>query len=601
MAETNKQAENAAMPPKAQIAPYLMSVISGRLYSIGLEMTNTLMRTARSQLMSVCHDLSTAICDRHGDVISLAESIPVHCANMGLTVKPCFTHPEGILPGDMYLNNSPYYGNTHHADFTYIAPVFHDGELLFFAVTKGHMADIGNSIPSTYHSTAKDVYQEGAIDWPCVKIQKDYKDVRDIIAIAMNRIRVPEVWYGDHLACVGSARTGEKRLIELCKEYGNELIKTFSDAYQEYGSKRIVDEISKLPEGHWEYDIKSDAIENIVHEINIHIACDVKPKEGKIIIDLTENEDSLPCGLNMCEATVRGSAITGILNRLPADIPSNEGAMRHIEVIMRDGCVVGKAKMPYSSSLATTNLADRLISGVQALMNEVTAERGLAEGGATQCPAVSVISGTDWRKDYQPYVNQIFLGMTGGPGANGHDGWVTYQYPCTGGALNWNSIEVLEQQYPVLILSEEIQTNSVGAGAFDSAPSCKFVLTARETPVTCAYSCDGIDNPPKGALGGLDGHKAAAWKYVIAKGEGSRVNLPPFAEPTIPKGEAIVSESSSGGGYGDPKKRDPKLVAHRVREEWITPEFAKEVYGVAVDTSTEEYAVSEDETKALRG
>ena len=51
------------------IEPYLMSVLSSRLYSIGLEMTNTLMRTARSQLMSVCHDLSTAICDRNGKVL----------------------------------------------------------------------------------------------------------------------------------------------------------------------------------------------------------------------------------------------------------------------------------------------------------------------------------------------------------------------------------------------------------------------------------------------------------------------------------------------------------------------------------------------------
>ncbi len=107
--------------------PYLMSVLSSRLYSIGLEMTNTLMRTARSQLMSVCHDLSTAICDRNGKVIAFAESIPVHCANMGLTVSPCFSHPDGIQQGDLFLNNSPYHGNTHHADYTYIAPVFNEG------------------------------------------------------------------------------------------------------------------------------------------------------------------------------------------------------------------------------------------------------------------------------------------------------------------------------------------------------------------------------------------------------------------------------------------------------------------------------------------
>ncbi|MDR0425347.1 MAG: hydantoinase B/oxoprolinase family protein [Clostridiales Family XIII bacterium] len=584
----------------AKIESYLMSVISSRLYSIGLEMTNTLMRTARSQLMSVCHDLSTAICDRNGEVLSLAESIPVHCANMGLTVKPCFEHPEGIKEGDMFLNNSPYRGNTHHADYTYIAPVFFGGELLFFAVTKGHQADIGNSIPSTYHSNAHDLYEEGAIDWPCIKIQKEYKDVPDIIAIAKARIRVPEVWYGDHLACVGSARTGERRLIELCEDYGAELLKDFSDAYQEYGSKRIQEEIRKFPEGHWEYDIKSDAIEGMVDEINIHIGCDIKPSEGKIIIDLRDNRDSVPCGLNMCEATVRGSAITGILNRLPSDVPGNEGAMNHIEVLMREGCVVGKSKMPYSSSLATTNLADRLISGVQALMNQVTSERGMAEGGAVQCPAVSVISGKDWRKGYQPYVNQIFLGMTGGPGVNGHDGWITYQYPCTGGALNWNSVEVLEQQYPVLIVEEEMLPDSVGAGAFDSAPSCKFVMTPRGEAMTCAYSCDGIDNPPKGAVGGLDGHRAAAWKYSLPEGEGSRADLPPFAQPEIKVGEAIVSESSSGGGYGDPKKRDPQLVCRRVREGWITPEFAERVYGVAIDMSGEEYKVIEDKTAELR-
>lgn len=585
---------------KKKVEPYLMSVLSSRLYSIGLEMTNTLMRTARSQLMSVCHDLSTAICDRNGHVIALAESIPVHCANMGLTVRPCFEHPEGIKKGDLFLNNSPYYGNTHHADYTYIAPVFHNGELMFFAVTKGHQADCGNSIPSTYHSTAKDMYEEGALDWPCIKIQKEYTDVRDIIAIAQQRIRVPDMWYGDYLACVGSSRIGEKRLESLCDEYGNDLVKDFCDAYQEYGSKRMKEEIKKLPSGHWEYDIKSDAIEGFIPEVTIHIECDVKPEEGKMVFDLRNNPDSLPCGLNMCEATTLASVVTGVLNHLTKDIPCNEGAMSHIEVLMREGCIVGKSKMPYSSSLATTNYADRLISGVQALFNDIVKNHGIAEGGAVQCPAVAVVSGKDFRKNYEPYVNQIFCGMTGGPGISGHDGWVTYQYPVTGGAMNWNSTEVLEQQYPIKVVHEEIIMDSIGAGEFDSAPSCKFVLTPRQEPVTCAYSCDGIQYPPKGAKGGLDGYKAAAWKYNIDKGESSRTELPPFAEPVIAYGDAIVSECSSGGGYGDPLDREPMRVCHRVREGWISKEFAENTYGVVIDTSKEEYAVDEEKTEALR-
>lgn len=582
------------------VEPYLMSVLSSRLYSIGLEMTNTLMRTARSQLMSVCHDLSTAICDRNGKVIALAESIPVHCANMGLTVEPCFEHPEGIKRGDLFLNNSPYHGNTHHADYTFIAPVFCGDKLMFFAVTKGHQADIGNTIPSTYVPSAKDMFLEGAIDWPCVKFQKDYKDVPDMIKIAMMRNRVPDLWYGDYLACLGSCRVGEKRLEALCEEYGNDVIKDFCDAYQKYGAKRMEEELKLLPEGHYTYDIKADAIEGVVPEINIHIICDTKPKEGIIEFDLTENEDSMPCGLNMCEATVLASTVTGVLNRMPNDIPCNDGAMSRIKVKMREGCVIGKAKAPYSSSMATTNLADRLISGVQALMNQITDDKGMAEGGATQCPAVAVVSGTDWRKNGATYVNQIFCGMTGGPAVNGYDGWITYQYPVTGGAMNWNSTEVLEQQYPFKVIHEEVMMNSVGAGKYDSAPSCKFVMTPRHDPLVSAYSCDGIDNPPKGACGGLDGYKAAAWKYNIAEGESSKVMLPPFAEPVIEVGEAIVSESSSGGGYGDPLERDPYLVAHRVREEWISKEFAEKIYGVVVDDSKEEYVPDIEATKVLR-
>ncbi len=125
-------------------------------------------------------------------------------------------------------------------------------------------------------------------------------------------------------------------------------------------------------------------------------------------------------------------------------------------------------------------------------------------------------------------------------------------------------------------------------------------MTARNTPVVCAYSCDGIDNPPKGACGGKEGHPSAAWKYVRAKGEVSRVELPAFAEPSIAVGEAIVSECSSGGGYGDPLDRDARLVCHRVREGWITKAFAEKIYGVIVDDSKEIFVPNEEATRKCR-
>ena len=387
----------------------------------------------------------------------------------------------------------------------------------------------------------------------------------------------------------------------MCDEYGKDLIRAFCDAYQEYGSKRIVEEIRQWPAGTWDYRVKHDPIPNVLPQgVDVHIVATVEPDEGIITIDMRDNADCQDCGLNMSEATVTGSARAGVLNRMAADLPHNEGAMRHIRVLQRDNCIVGRPELPHSASMATSNLADRVISGVQCLLNRVTDVRGMAEGGAVQSPALSVISGLDARRGSEPYINQLFCGQTGGPGVLGHDGWVTYQLPNTGGALYWASVEVVEQRYPMRVVMTELISDSAGAGQWDAVPACKFAFTPQQLPVMAAYSCDGIENVPKGAKGGLDGRPAAAWKYRLAEGEGSRVDLLAFDNPVIEFGEALVSECSSGGGYGDPLDRDPDLVRHRVREGWTSVDRARDVYGVVLDLTPELYAVDHRATEELR-
>ena len=57
---------------------------------------------------------------------------------------------------------------------------------------------------------AKDIYEEGGVDLPGVRVQRDYEDVDDIIRMCRRRIRVPDQWYGDYLAMVGAARIGRE-------------------------------------------------------------------------------------------------------------------------------------------------------------------------------------------------------------------------------------------------------------------------------------------------------------------------------------------------------------------------------------------------------
>src|SRR5690606_20245118 len=140
------------------------------------------------------------------ELLAAAESLPIHVLAgpdmMARTMKEF--HPK-LRRGDAYLHNSPYHGCSHPADHTLLVPVIDDeGRHRFTVVAKAHQADIGNSEPTTYMGNARDVYHEGALIFPAVKVQDDYRDIAEIIRMCEMRIRVPEQWRGDYLGMMGA-------------------------------------------------------------------------------------------------------------------------------------------------------------------------------------------------------------------------------------------------------------------------------------------------------------------------------------------------------------------------------------------------------------
>jgi N-methylhydantoinase B len=79
-------------------------------------------------------------------------------------------------------------------------------------------------------------------------------------------------------------------------------------------------------------------------------------------------------------------------------------------------------------------------------------------------------------------------------------------------------------------------------------------------------------------------------------------DLPGFHEEVLRPGEAIVWINNGGGGYGDPRARDPERVARDVNRKWLSVERAREIYGVAVTPTGDGtlYQVDWDATAALR-
>jgi hypothetical protein len=51
--------------------------------------------------------------------------------------------------------------------------------------------------------------------------------------------------------------------------------------------------------------------------------------------------------------------------------------------------------------------------------------------------------------------------------------------------------------------------------------------------------------------------------------------------------DTFIHGTTRGGGFGDPLGRDPKRIADDVRERWISPRRAVEVYGALLDANGE--------------
>jgi N-methylhydantoinase B len=226
-------------------------------------------------------------------------------------------------------------------------------------------------------------------------------------------------------------------------------------------------------------------------------------------------------------------------------------------------------------------------------MAELSSRLGLAETGSCLPPSIGVISGIDPRTA-KPYVNEVYLGITGGAGAPGNDGWLTIVHVGNAGGCFQDSIELDELRQPIFVAERRLLADSEGAGEFRGASSAYAVYGPTLAPMQVAYVSDGTINAPRGARGGGDGGRADQFKVSA---DGRRDRLPNCAEVWLQPGEMIASITTGGGGYGDPRKRDVERVRFDVVEKWITRERAREVYGVVVDLAGK---VDAAETSRLR-
>ena len=244
--------------------PVALQVMTGALRAACDEMGAVLIRSAHSPNITERHDCSTALFDPAGELVMQAEHIPVHLGSMpdAVAVIVGEEHHEG----DLWILNDPYRGGTHLPDITLISPVISpadssatnrvapgrsaiaspgsagSGELLGFAASRAHHADIGGPTPGGMPALSVTLDEEGVV------IPPTRADDAVLTELA-GRMRNPEQRLADLRAQRAANLTGIRRLRQLAERHGRELLRTATGEILDYAERRTRAALAEMPDG----------------------------------------------------------------------------------------------------------------------------------------------------------------------------------------------------------------------------------------------------------------------------------------------------------------------------------------------------------------
>jgi N-methylhydantoinase B len=192
--------------------PITLQVLIGAMRAACEEMGAVLVRAAHSANIKERRDASTALFDPRGEMVMQAEHIPVHLGAMPAAVAAVIDRDQA--PDRSWVLNDPYRGGTHLPDITVITPVFDpDGDLMGFAASRAHHADVGGRVPGSMPSDSRRLDEEGVV------IEPQPLDERAIADLAA-RMRQPDQRRADLRAQLAANAAGGRRLRELAAREG---------------------------------------------------------------------------------------------------------------------------------------------------------------------------------------------------------------------------------------------------------------------------------------------------------------------------------------------------------------------------------------------
>lgn len=552
--------------------PIELEVFRHLFASVAEEMGERLMRSAYSPNIKERRDFSCALFDGNGEMLAQAAHIPVHLGSTPMAVRAVIDK-FGLEKGDkyilddkkrdlspfyeveldkkgtvpikhvplkqVYVLNDPYAGGTHLPDITVVQPLDlpgtpggASGGAAFYLANRAHHADVGGispgSLPISKHIDDEGlritprVLDDAAVDW---------------IASAS---RTPYERRGDLQAQLAALRVGAERLQQMAERYGLEALTRRGEGLIAYTERIVRHLIAELPDGVYVFDDVLD--DDGFGTTDIAIRCKLTINGEQAVVDFSESADQVTGPVNAVRAIALSAVNYCFRCLLPADLPSNAGVMRPIEVVTRAGSVVD-AQHPAPVAGGNVETSQRLVDVVFGALAKVLPERV----PAASCGSMNNVTfgGIDDRIGQEGNAFAYYETLAGGAGASPESRGASALHTHMTNTLN-TPIEAFEHAYPVRIVQYAIRNNSGGAGIHTGGDGITRAYQF-DTPATATLLTERRISAPYGLQGAGPGTTGL---NTLTDEQGNTTDLPAKVTLDLTPGQTLTIHTPGGGGHG---------------------------------------------------
>ena len=511
-----------------EVDPVMLEIFNNLFMSVAEQMGLVLENTAESVNIKERLDFSCAIFDPSGALIANAPHIPSHLGSMGESITTVVRERSGnIRPGDAYILNAPYNGGTHLPDVTIIKPIFSaQGDLLFYAASRGHHADIGGKAPGSAPADSTTIEEEGVVIDNFKLVENDHfreKEIYEILTSGRWPARNPEMNIADFKAQLAACEKGARELGKMVDHYGVATVHSYMRHVQNNAEESVRRVLAHLNDGAFTYKMDCGS------QISVSIQVDQRNREA--VIDFTGTSPQHPGNFNAPTAVVKAAVLYTFRCLAQDEIPLNEGCLKPIKIIIPEKSMINP-EYPGAVISGNTETAQALVDTLFGALEIAAASQG-------------TMNNFIWGNDEHQYYETI----CGGSGATReHDGTDAVHSHMTNTRLT--DPEVLEWRFPVILESFSIRKGSGGKGSKHGGNG--VIRRVRFLEALKANVLSGHrEVPPYGMAGGCSGKVGI---NSVEHADGSVTRLSGTDQIELKAGDVFVIETPGGGGYGIAEK-----------------------------------------------